>query len=214
MRHGGMGLHCLSPAEGFSASAALANVAMTGAPEQFRPFDGPAGAGLRQESSQLCTHVGLSNPCGEVVDAVCLRMVLTQAQKDTSRATTGSRLWSITALNNGSSPLKRAQEHKAGTLSCASRMSSIWLTALPIHNALALSNGAFCNAFQFRLGLSPRPMHAAAGPSLIPLQAHPIRLLSARSKAPPARHCTVSASQYSLWNLVLGHAICWGAHLT
>ena len=40
------------------------------------------------------------------------------------------------------------------------RGSSIWLTALPIHNSLTLSNSAFCNAFQFRLGLSPRPMHA------------------------------------------------------
>ena len=51
MRHGGMGLHRLSPAEGpaaFLSSAVLTNVAMTGAPEQFRPFDGPAGAGLRQ----------------------------------------------------------------------------------------------------------------------------------------------------------------------
>ena len=62
----GMGLHRLSPAEGsaaFLSSAALANVAMIGAPEQFRPFDGPAGAGLRQEWSQVRTHVGLSDPC-------------------------------------------------------------------------------------------------------------------------------------------------------
>ena len=68
------GLHCLSRAEGsaaFLSSAALANVAMTGAPEQFRPFDGPAGAGLRQEWSQLRTHVGLTDPRGEVVDHVC-----------------------------------------------------------------------------------------------------------------------------------------------
>ena len=56
MRHGGMRRHRLSPAEGsaaFLSSAALTNVAMTGAPEQFRPFDGPAAAGLRQEWSQL-----------------------------------------------------------------------------------------------------------------------------------------------------------------
>ena len=48
----------------------------------------------------------------------------------------------------------------AGMLSCASRASSVWLTARPIHNALTLSNSAICNTFQFRLGLSPRPMHA------------------------------------------------------
>ena len=45
MRHRGMGLHRLSPAEGsaaFLSSAALTNVAMTGAPEQCRPFDAPA----------------------------------------------------------------------------------------------------------------------------------------------------------------------------
>ena len=79
---------------------------------------------------------------------------------DTSKATAASRLRSITALHDGSSPLKCAQQHKARLLSCASRASSIWLTALPIHNALTLSSDAFCNAFQFRLGLSLRPMHA------------------------------------------------------
>ena len=86
MRHRGMGLHRLSPAEGsatFLSSAALANVAMTGAPEQLRPFDGPACAG-RQECSQLRTHVGLTDPRGEVVDAVCSRTVQPQAQSDTS----------------------------------------------------------------------------------------------------------------------------------
>ena len=54
MRHGGMGLHRPSAAEGsaaFLSSAATTNVAMTGAPELFRPFDGPAGAGLRQKWS-------------------------------------------------------------------------------------------------------------------------------------------------------------------
>ena len=159
----GIGLHRLSPAEGsaaFLSSAALTNVEMTGAPEQFRPLDGSAGAGLRQERSKLRAYVGLTDPRGEVVDDVCLRTVLLQAQRDTSRATAASRLRSITDLHNGSSPLKRAQQHKARMLSCASRASSIWLTALPIHNALTLSNSAFCNAFQFRLGLSPRPMHA------------------------------------------------------
>ena len=39
-------------------------------------------------------------------------------------------------------------------------------------------------------------------------------LLSARSRVLPARRCTVFAPQYSLWSLVPGHAICWGAHLT
>ena len=55
MRHGGMGLHRLSPAEGstgFLSSAALANVATTGAPEQFRPFHGPpAQASARNSPS-------------------------------------------------------------------------------------------------------------------------------------------------------------------
>ena len=163
MRYRGMGLHRLSPDEGFAAflsSAALTNVAMTGALEQFRSFDGPAGAGLRQEWSQIRAYVGLTDPCGEVVDDVCLRTVLPQAQRDTSRATATSRLLSITDLHNGSSPLKRAQQHKARILSCASRASSMWLTALPIHNELTLSNNAFYSTFQFRLGLSPRTIHA------------------------------------------------------
>ena len=50
MRNGGTGLHRLSPAErstAFLSSAALTKLAMIGAPEQFRPFDGPAVAGLR-----------------------------------------------------------------------------------------------------------------------------------------------------------------------
>ena len=163
MRHGGMGLHRLSPAEGsaaFLSSAALTNVAMTGAPEQFRPFDGPAGAGLLgygavqpripgvvQEWSQLRAYVGLTDPRGGVVDDVCLRTVLPQAQRDTSRVTATSRLLSITDHHNGSSLLKCAQQHKARMLSCASQASSIWLTALPFHNALTLSSSAFCNAF-------------------------------------------------------------------
>ena len=96
----------------------------------------------------------------EVVDDVCLRTVLPQAQTDTSRATAASRLRSITALHDGSSQLKRAQQHEAHLLSYASRASSICLTALPIHNALTLSNSSCCNTFQFRLGLSPRPMDA------------------------------------------------------
>ena len=146
MRHGGMGLHRLFPAEGsagFLSSAAVTNVAMTGAPEQFRPFDGLDGAGIPQEWSQLRAYVVLADPRGEAVDDVCLRIVLPQAQRDTSRATAGSHLRFITDLHNGSSSLKRAQQHKAIMLSCASRASSIWLTAQPIHNALTLSNTAF-----------------------------------------------------------------------
>ena len=46
-------------------------------------------------------------------------------------------------------------------LSCASRALSIWVTVLLIHSALTLSNSTSCNAFQFRLGLSPRPMLAS-----------------------------------------------------
>ena len=168
----GMGLHRLSPAEGsaaFLSSAALANVAMIGAPEQFRPFDGPASAGLCQEWSQL------TDPRGEVVDDVCLRTVLLQAQRDTSRATAASSLRCITNLHNGSSPLKRPQQHKARMISCASRATSIWLTALPIHNALTLSNSAFCDSFRIRWGCPPAPCtrytcDAAAGPWLMPLQ--------------------------------------------
>jgi hypothetical protein len=51
-------------------------------------------------------------------------------------------------------------QHNVRLLSCASRASSIWLTSLPVHNALTLSSSAFCNAFQVRLGLPPRPMRA------------------------------------------------------
>ena len=62
-------------------------------------------------------------------------------------------------MHDGTSPLKRAQQHKARMLICTSRASLSGLTALPIHNALTLSISAFGNAFQFRLGPSPRPMH-------------------------------------------------------
>ena len=113
MRHSGMGPHRLSSADGsaaFLSSAARAHVAMIGTPEQFRPFDGPAGAGLRQEWSQLRTHVGLSDPCQEVVD-VCLRTVLPQAHTDTSRATAASRLRIITTLHDVSSPVKLSLIH-------------------------------------------------------------------------------------------------------
>ena len=101
MRHGGMGLHRLSPVEGsavFLSSAALTHVAMEGAPAQFRPFDGPTGQGFRQEWQTLCHHVDLEDPGGTVVDHVCLRHVLPQAQKDTSRTTATSYLRSLTAL--------------------------------------------------------------------------------------------------------------------
>ena len=70
-----MALHRVSPAErsaAFLSSAALTNVTMTSASDLFRPFDGPAGAGLRQEWSQLRASVGLTDPRGEVVDDVCL----------------------------------------------------------------------------------------------------------------------------------------------
>ena len=63
-------------------------------------------------------------------------------------------------VSHGGSPLKRAQQHKARLLSCASRASSTWLTALPIHTALTLSNSALRNAFQLRLGLHPWPLAA------------------------------------------------------
>ena len=89
---------------------------------------------------QLRTHVGLSDPRGDVADDICLRTVLPQAQRDTSRATAARRLRSITDLHNESSPLKCAEQHNACMLSCASRALSIWLTALPMYNALTLSN--------------------------------------------------------------------------
>ena len=58
MRHGSMELHRFSPTERSAtfSSAALAHLAMAGAREQFRPFDGPAGGGLRQEWSQFRFH--------------------------------------------------------------------------------------------------------------------------------------------------------------
>ena len=69
------------------------------APAQFRPFDGPTGEGLRHEWQTLRHHVGLEDPRGAVVDRVCLRHVLPQAQKDTSRATAASRLRSLTTMS-------------------------------------------------------------------------------------------------------------------
>ena len=132
MREGGTGLHRLFHVEGsaaFLSSAALANVAMIGAPEQFQRFDGPSGVGVRLEWSQLRTHAGHTNLRGEVIDDVYLRTVLPLAQKDTSRATATSRLRSITTLHDGSIPLKRTSQRKARMLVCASWASSIWLTA-------------------------------------------------------------------------------------
>ena len=172
MRHGGMRLHRLSPAEdpaAFLSSAALVNVSITGTSEHFLPFDGPGGAGLCQE----CSH-----PCRTHRYAVCLHTVLPQAQADTLRAIATSHMRSIAVLHNGSRLLKRAQHHKARMLSCTSQVSWIWLTVLPIHNALTLSNSAFRSAFQFRLGLSPRLMHeprvrCGCGALVDPLQAHP-----------------------------------------
>ena len=67
MRHGAMGLHRLSPAEGsaaFLSSAAFTHVAMEGAPAQFRPFDGPNGKGLRQKWQALRHHVCVEDPHG------------------------------------------------------------------------------------------------------------------------------------------------------
>ena len=131
-----------------------------------------SGAGIRAvrpapDVRRNCRHQHASISCSSCVTHN-LRAVLnisdlvvhTIVPRDTSKATAASRLQSITTLHEGSSLLKRAQQHKARLLSGASRASSIWLTGLPIHNALTLSNSAFCNAFQFRLGLSPRPMHA------------------------------------------------------
>ena len=59
MRHGGIGLHRLSRAEGsaaFLSSAALANVAMTGAPEQFRPFDEPSAQASARLTPDFFQH--------------------------------------------------------------------------------------------------------------------------------------------------------------
>ena len=57
---------------------------MTGAPQQLRPFDGPAGAGLRREWSQVRAYAGLADPPGEVVDDVCLRTVLPLVRRGAS----------------------------------------------------------------------------------------------------------------------------------
>ena len=164
MRHGGMGLHRLSPAQGmaaFLASAVPVHVAMVRTPPQFRPFDGPAGPRMREEWGALQRHLGRADSQGVAVDDVCIRSALPMAQKDTSKAAAASRLRSLTSLHDDEGgPLRRAQQHKARLLSCASRASSIWLTALPIHNAFTLCNSAFCNAFKFRLGIAPRPMQA------------------------------------------------------
>ena len=99
--------------------------------------------------------MGLNDPRGEVFNDVCLHKVLPQGWRHTSRSTATSSLRSITYLHNGSRPLNTVQQHKARMLSCASQVSSIWLTVLPVHNALTLSNSVFCNAFQFRLGPTP-----------------------------------------------------------
>jgi hypothetical protein len=69
-----------------------------------------------------------------------------------------------------------------GLLSCASRASSIWLTALPIHKELTLCYSEFCNAFQFQLRLSPcpclHPMCVVAVESLWTQPVVPMRQIS------------------------------------
>ena len=137
IRHGGMGLHRLSPAEGsaaFLSSAALANVAMIGAPEQFRPLHGPAGAGLRQEWSQLRTHVGSPTPVGRwLMMFACARSCRKPRQtpqEPPQAAACGQSLHSTTGAARSSVHSNTRRACSAG----ASRASSIWLTALPIHN--------------------------------------------------------------------------------
>ena len=81
--------------------------------------------GPRAVASARNGHSSASIPCrahrprGEAVDNVRLRTVLPQAQKDTSQATAAR------CLHDGSSPLKRAQQHKSRMLSCGSLASSI-----------------------------------------------------------------------------------------
>jgi hypothetical protein len=104
-------------------------------PRSFRLIDGPASMGQQQEWQTLREHVGLTDSRGNTVEGVCLHTVLRQAQKKTSGATAARRLDSLTALHDSSGPLKSAQQHKAHLVSCASRASSIWLTALPIQIA-------------------------------------------------------------------------------
>ena len=76
-----------------------------------------------------------------------------------------SRLSSIALIHAKGRAPQRGQPFEACTAaqsptqSCASRFLSIWHTALPIHNVLTLSN-TFCNAFQFKRGLTPLPLEA------------------------------------------------------
>ena len=59
LRHGGVGLRCLSDHDGLAckagylAAAALTEQAMVGAADQFKPFSGPSGAGMQELWGQV-----------------------------------------------------------------------------------------------------------------------------------------------------------------
>jgi hypothetical protein len=142
MRHGGKVLHRLSPAEGseaFLSSAALTNVAIAKAPEQFRPVDGPADMGSPQEEWQdvartCCSYRlprryrGWSMPAhgaatgteGHFTCHGCTSLALAYCSSRLERPTQAR------AASQGASPQLRIRD------------SSIWLTALPLRNPFQL----------------------------------------------------------------------------
>ena len=185
------------------------------------PLMGPPAQASARNGPSSAPMLGSPTPAGTwlmmLACARSCRQPRHTPQEPSPPAAYGQLLHSTTGAAR--EKVKRAQQHKARLLICAYLASSIWLTALPIHNTLTLSKSVFCNVFQFRLGLSSRPMHAprvrcGCGALVDPSPGSSDRTSFSTFKVPPARRCTVYATKYSLCNLVPGHAICWGAHLT
>lgn len=161
LRLGGVGLRVMSELEAgaaFLSAAAMTEAAMRTGPTQYRPFAGPATAGLAQAWHALHADATELWP-EETVEftAECITDTLPGVQKLYSRFVAVRRHAALLA----SFPRTLAGQRDSARLrSCGCRAASIWLETLPTAESLTLKNGDWIASMRLRLGLGHMPANA------------------------------------------------------
>jgi len=155
LRHGGFGLADTTEAEANAAlvsAAALAQQALSAAPERFQPFAGAYGVQKRMLWGELHDSVAEVSKWGpQELDDEFMSEKLHELGKKVTRAVGKARCDALLQqMADGSSEGEKAS---ARMLSCACRGSSLFLDSLPTSRLLTLSDVEFVHGVLFRGGM-------------------------------------------------------------
>lgn len=172
-RKGGLGLQCLTAADGlvckagYMAAAALTQTALATGNEDFQPFKGESALKLQflySEISTACTCAGACK-CDQMTTLTMeeafhgntlfgLQHAMSQRVSDRGHFELMSKYQNMTQMPGSK---EQAEKHLARLLSIQHPVSTAWLNILPTKDSWNIDDATVKSALRFMLGLSPGP---------------------------------------------------------